>query len=85
MTELISDQNVLMLGNTAAWDTDDPWLDRINDKFAVQFTASDSEFISVTNLVSGTFAGQPALLLSHSFTVTAWIHPDVVTGIQTIL
>ena len=37
------------------------------------------------DLISGTYAGYHSLMLSHFFTITAWIHPDAVSGTQTIL
>ena len=85
ITELISDQNVLLLGNSDAWNSYDPFLDRIGDRFAVQFTQSSSQYVRTMDLISGSYAGYHSLMLNHYFTITAWIHPDAVSGTQTIL
>ena len=79
--EKIGGQNILQLGSTSTWTNDDPWLDRAGTLASVQFTAANTQHITILNASSG----DPGLLINDDFTITLWINPNTVSGVQTLL
>ena len=66
----------LTRGESDAYGTDDPWLDRESEKFMIYFDGSNDFLLFQAG------AGYANPRLHHSFTVTTWIYPKSISADQ---